>query len=71
MPDMAGYTLMRKIRARGAESGGSVPAIAQTGYVTPEDRERALASGYQIFLGKPLDLDELVRDIASLAGSHL
>jgi len=70
MPEMDGYTLMHQIRARDAEHGGNVPAIAQTGYATAEDRERALSSGYQVFLGKPLDLDELVRSIARLAGSH-
>ena len=71
MPGMDGYTLMHQIRSRDAEHGGSVPAIAQTGYATPEDRERALSSGYQVFLGKPLNLDQLLRDIASLAGSPL
>jgi signal transduction histidine kinase/ActR/RegA family two-component response regulator len=69
MPGMDGYTLMRQIRARGAERGGNIPAIAQTGYATLEDRERALSSGYQIFLGKPIDMNELIRGIARLAGS--
>jgi CheY-like chemotaxis protein len=69
MPGMDGYTLMRQVRARGAERGGNIPAIAQTGYVTQEDRKRALSSGYQMFLGKPLDLDELICDIAKFAGS--
>ena len=50
MPEMDPHTLIHKIRSRDAEHGGSVPAIAQTGYATPEDREHALASGYQIFL---------------------
>ena len=43
MPEMDGYTFIHEIRSRDAEHGGTVPAIAQTGYVTPEDRERALA----------------------------
>jgi signal transduction histidine kinase len=71
MPEMDGYTLMHEIRARDAAHGGKVPAIAQTGYATEEDREHALSSGYQVFLGKPLDLDELVRSIARLAGSKI
>jgi CheY-like chemotaxis protein len=71
MPGMDGYTLMRQVRARGPERGGNIPAIAQTGYATVEDRERALSVGYQMFLGKPLDMDELIRDIAQLAGSKV
>jgi CheY-like chemotaxis protein len=60
LPDMDGYTLVRQVRARGAERGGNIPAIAQTGYATQGDRKRALSSGYQMFLGKPLDMDELI-----------
>jgi CheY-like chemotaxis protein len=45
MPEMDGYTLMHEIRARDAAHGGKVPAIAQTGYATEEDREHALTSG--------------------------
>jgi signal transduction histidine kinase len=71
MPGMDGYTLMRQIRARAAERGGNIPAIAQTGYATLEDRQRALSSGYQMFLGKPLDIDELIHGIARLAGSKV
>jgi signal transduction histidine kinase/CheY-like chemotaxis protein len=71
MPEMDGYTLMRQIRARAADRGGNIPAIAQTGYATLEDRQRALSSGYQIFLGKPLDIAELIRGIAKLAGSKV
>jgi CheY-like chemotaxis protein len=66
MPNMDGYTLMREVRARGPEHGGNVPAIALSGYATPEDRERALAAGFQLHMAKPLKLEEVVRAIASL-----
>ena len=69
MPNMDGYTLMRQVRARGPEHGGNVPAIAISGYATPEDRERALAAGFQLHMAKPLKLDEVVRAIATLIGS--
>jgi CheY-like chemotaxis protein len=69
MPNMDGYTLMRQVRARGPEHGGNVPAIAVSGYATPEDRERALAAGFQLHMAKPLKLDEVVRAIATLIGS--
>jgi signal transduction histidine kinase len=66
MPDMDGYTLMRAVRARAPEHGGNVPAIALSGYATPEDRERALSAGFQLHMPKPLKLDEVVRAIATL-----
>jgi CheY-like chemotaxis protein len=66
MPDMDGYTLMRAVRARAPEHGGNVPAIALSGYATPEDRERALSAGFQLHMAKPLKLDEVVRAIATL-----
>lgn len=69
MPNMDGYTLLRKVRARGPEHGGNVPAIAISGYATPEDRERAFAAGFQLHMAKPLKLDEVVRAIATLIGS--
>lgn len=69
MPNMDGYTLMRQVRARGPKHGGNIPAIAISGYATPEDRERALAAGFQLHMAKPLKLDEVVRAIATLIGS--
>ena len=67
MPGMDGHTLMRKIRALGAQRG-SVPAIALTAYASPADRTLALLAGYQIFLPKPFDPPQLVTLVARLAG---
>jgi CheY-like chemotaxis protein len=70
MPGMDGYTLMRQVRAREPEHGGNIPAIALSGYATAEDRERALAAGFQLHMAKPLKLDEVVRAIATLVASR-
>jgi CheY-like chemotaxis protein len=70
MPGIDGYTLMRQVRAREPDHGGNIPAIALSGYATPEDRERALAAGFQLHLAKPLKLDEVVRAIATLVASR-
>lgn len=66
MPGVDGYTLVRRVRARQPERGGSVPAIAVTGYAAPEYRDRALSAGYQAYFAKPIDADELARVIARL-----
>jgi CheY-like chemotaxis protein/anti-sigma regulatory factor (Ser/Thr protein kinase) len=67
MPDEDGFALIRQVRAREVEGGGSVPAIALTGYVRPEDRARLLAAGFQQHLRKPVEPGEIVAAIASLA----
>src|SRR5215813_865884 len=68
MPDEDGYTLIGKLRALGPERGGGIPAVALTAYARSEDRMRALASGFQVHVPKPIEAGELVVVIASLAG---
>jgi CheY-like chemotaxis protein len=66
MPGMDGLELLREIRALGPESGGSVPIIAMTAFVTPADRARLLSAGFQGFLAKPFTPDKLVAVILTL-----
>jgi len=67
MPDMDGYQLIRRVRAREKESGGErIAAVAVTAYARPEDRQRSLLAGYQMHLAKPIEAGELVAGIASL-----
>lgn len=66
MPDEDGYELIKKIRALPARKGGKTPAIALTAYARTEDRLRALRSGYQMHVPKPVELAELVAVITSL-----
>lgn len=63
-----GYSLIRKVRALDAASGGRIPAVALTALQHPEDRSRALAAGFQMHVGKPVEPQELARVIASLIG---
>ncbi len=66
MPDEDGYGLIRKIRALDKELQ-SIPAVAITAYAKDEDRNRALSSGFQAYLAKPVELKELVSVIAKAA----
>ena len=68
MPDQDGYQLIRKLRALPPEKGGSTPAIALTGYASRKDRERALNSGYQQHMAKPIEQAEMIKAIAALVG---
>jgi len=68
MPDEDGYTLIRKVRALPDEKLARIPAIALTAFTRAQDRVRALSSGYQSHVAKPVEPDELVTVIASLTG---
>ena len=68
MPDQDGYELVRKLRALPPEKGGQTPAIALTGYASRKDRERALSSGYQQHMAKPIEQVEMIETIAALVG---
>jgi PAS domain S-box-containing protein len=66
MPGEDGYALISKLRAMEAERGGRIPAVALTAHARAEDRMRALSSGYQMHLSKPVEPAELAVVIASL-----
>lgn len=66
MPNQDGYDLMRMLRALAPNEGGRIPAIALTAYARVEDRLRALRSGYQMHVPKPVELAELITVVDSL-----
>jgi signal transduction histidine kinase/ActR/RegA family two-component response regulator len=66
MPGKDGYDLIQAVRERFDER--ALPAIAMTAYAQAEDRRRALHSGYQAHLAKPVDAKLLRAAVAYLAG---
>jgi PAS domain S-box-containing protein len=67
MPGEDGYAAIRRIRQLGAEAGGDIPAIALTAFARSEDRTRAILSGFQMHMAKPIEPSELIAMVASLA----
>jgi PAS domain S-box-containing protein len=67
MPGEDGYDLIERLRARPAAEGGKVPAVALTAYARSEDRTKALLTGFDAHVVKPVDLEELLRVIARVA----
>jgi PAS domain S-box-containing protein len=63
MPDNDGYDLLRQLRS---SAGAHVPVAAVTAYARDVDRNRALEAGFDTFLAKPIDADELVRAVTEL-----
>jgi CheY-like chemotaxis protein len=67
MPHVDGFQLIDRVRRHHDPRVQQLPAAALTAYARSEDRTRALASGFQIHLAKPIDPAELVATIAALA----
>lgn len=61
MPDMDGYTLTSRIKTMpGFEQ---VPIIALTANVMRGDKEKTLEAGCDGYIQKPLDIDQLLREV--------
>lgn len=67
MPEEDSYRLIGKIRALSEQDGGKTPAVALTAYVQGQYRTRALLAGFQLYIPKPVYLDELVTVVGMLA----
>ena len=70
MPGKDGYEFIHKLRGLPPERGGDIPAAAVTAFARLEDRIRALHSGYQTHIAKPVEAAELIAVVSSLAGCH-
>jgi PAS domain S-box-containing protein len=66
MPEENGYAFMKRVKGWARETGAWIPAVALTAYARAEDRIKALESGYQIHVPKPVEPTELVTVVASL-----
>ncbi|MEX2148318.1 MAG: response regulator [Candidatus Rokuibacteriota bacterium] len=69
MPGDDGYWLIRAVRALPCERGGATVAIAMTGDVITNARERVLDAGFDEVRAKPFDLEELADLIARLVAA--
>jgi PAS domain S-box-containing protein len=65
MPDGNGYELLERLRERERATGRKpVPAVAVTAFAGGEDRERALAAGFDDYAAKPIEPAALIDTIA-------
>lgn len=64
MPNEDGYQFLARVRALNLDHLRLMPAVAITAYAREEDRIQALASGFQAYLAKPLELSELITVVA-------
>jgi len=67
MPHEDGYELIRRVRARERDAGGSrIPALALTAFARADDRRKAINAGFHMHLAKPIEPSALVSAVASL-----
>lgn len=62
MPDVDGFTLTTQLKQRPDMKG--VPIIALTAYALQGDRERGMQAGCDGYIEKPIDVDNLTRQIS-------
>jgi len=67
MPELSGFDLIDRVRRSDRAAIRGIPAAALTAYARSEDRTRALRSGFQMHLAKPVDPGELMAAMAALA----
>jgi PAS domain S-box-containing protein len=68
MPNIDGYELVRQVRQLEGNQNQQIPAVALTAYARVQDRMRAILAGFSTHIAKPVEANELVTIVASLAG---
>ena len=71
MPGMDGYGLIKTVRSVLGLNAAQLPAVAVTGYVRAEDRQRALHEGYQACIQRPVTPSALARTVFDLVQCRL
>lgn len=72
MPGMDGYAFITEVRQREKQKGlPGVPAVALTAYARVQDRMRALTSGFQMHVAKPVEPAELLTVLSTLRSWRL
>jgi len=64
LPDLDGFALAKRLRAMPETAGATL--IAATGYGHEQDRQRALAAGFDHHLVKPVSIEALLAILAAL-----
>lgn len=67
MPEMDGWTATAIIKKKGAATS-HIPLIALTAHALPGERQRAMDSGCDEYVTKPMDLSELVEIVNQWVG---
>jgi PAS domain S-box-containing protein len=64
MPEMDGLEATRRVRAEERPTGSHIPVIAMTACAMVGDRDECMQAGFDAYLTKPIDLQELENVLA-------
>jgi CheY-like chemotaxis protein len=67
MPGEDGFSLIKQLRALPEAEGGRIPVVALTAYVGKKERAKIFASGFQMYLPKPVEAADLLEALAGFA----
>jgi two-component system cell cycle response regulator DivK len=63
LPDIDGYEVARRLRSDEGSKLARTPIIIITANVLKSDYEKAMRSGFEVYVAKPYDIDELWRQV--------
>jgi len=66
LPEVDGYDLIKHIRSLSPDEGGSIPAVALTGFASVEEKKRVKSAGFDWHLAKPIDYAKLIEAIGQI-----
>jgi CheY-like chemotaxis protein len=69
LPGMSGFEVLAQLRGGAFER--RIPAIAVTASVMDQDRRRILAAGFEAYIGKPVNIRQLLDTLERLLVSAL
>ena len=70
MPEIDGYSFIRKIRQSKISEQRDIPAIALTALSSDESRSAALVAGFQSYVNKPVEPTVLLAEIKRLISKN-
>jgi two-component system, cell cycle response regulator len=65
LPKMNGYEVAKRLKSAGQTR--SIPVIAVTAFAMEGDKQRALAAGFDGYIGKPIEPETFVRELERFA----
>lgn len=69
MPEMDGYTAVKKIRNEFPPEKRNIPILAMTAHATESERQKIIDTGMNDYINKPFDPDDLKKKILQLTKS--
>ncbi len=70
LPEEDGYQFIRSVRSGAGNENSAIPAVALTAFAASEDRLRAFEAGFNLFLTKPIEPEELVRAVMEVKATN-